>query len=254
MEELMDSKVWLAWDYPRPYADGIEDLRGWIDSALGIKLGLRFFMSSGHQGVRRFTAQDCNVFLDLKFHDTPNTVADAVAEAAKLWVHTLDVHVAGGFAMMKKARGVLGNDLGRARILGVTMLTSFNVTDLVAMGYPSDISMSSTVASLSRMAQDAGLDGVVASVHEAPAIRKVCGNDFLIVTPGIRPEFYKTPDPEFEDQKRVATPSQAISAGVNELVIGKPIFQAPENIGGPKNALRLINDEVETGWSVRRTR
>ncbi len=174
------------------------------------------------------------VFLDLKFHDIPNTVAAAVSAAAQLpSVRLLTLHALGGVGMMRAARAAVGEDKNRPRLLGVTILTSIGETSLeeVGIGGPA----SRRAVALASLAQGAGLDGVVASGEEARAIRAACGPNFLIVVPGVRPATANA-----NDQSRVTTPAEAISAGADYLVVGRPITEA-EN---PRAAAVAIAREI----------
>lgn len=177
------------------------------------------------------------IFLDLKFHDIPNTVAGAAAAAADLLgVRMLTLHTLGGVAMMRAAREAVAGKKNRPALLGVTILTSMDAPALRRVGISG--SPASRVVALARLAKEAGLDGVVASPHEARAIRKACGTKFLIVTPGVRPASASA-----NDQSRVATPSEAIRAGADYLVIGRPITGA----ANPRDAARAIVRELTEG-------
>jgi len=174
------------------------------------------------------------VFLDLKFHDIPNTVERAVAAAAELpKVRLLTLHTLGGMAMMRAARAALGQGKNCPALLGVTLLTSMDESALRGVGIAG--SASETALALARRAQEAGLDGVVASGQEARAIRAQCGPEFLIVAPGVRP--LSAPA---NDQSRVTTPSEAIQAGADYLVIGRPITEADD----PRAAALAIAQEI----------
>jgi len=174
------------------------------------------------------------VFLDLKFHDIPNTVERAVAAAAELpKVRLLTLHTLGGMAMMRAARAALGQGKNCPALLGVTLLTSMDESALRGVGIAG--SASETALALARRAQEAGLDGVVASGQETRAIRAQCGPEFLIVAPGVRP--LSAPA---NDQSRVTTPSEAIQAGADYLVIGRPITEADD----PRAAALAIAQEI----------
>lgn len=181
-----------------------------------------------------------DVFLDLKYHDIPNTVAGSVAAAAGLpGVRMLTMHTSGGLAMMMAARDAVAGRKERPSLLGVTILTSLDSAALRQVGISG--TPAARVVALAKLAKKAGLDGVVASAHEAKAIRRACGPRFLIVVPGIRPTSAAT-----NDQARVATPAEAIRAGANYLVVGRPITGAAD----PAAAARTIADEIS---SARRT-
>ena len=202
-----------------------ESLRGRVGF---FKVGSEVFTAEGPLLARHLIASGHKVFLDLKFHDIPNTVRAAAREAAELGVSLLDVHSMGGRAMMEAARD--GAREGAARyghpqplVVAVTVLTSMTGRDLVELGISG--SPEEAVVRLAKLAQEAGLDGVVASAREIDLIRRACGRDFVIVTPGIR-----MPSAAVHDQARVATPGAAIQAGANYLVVGRPITQAPDPV------------------------
>ena len=207
------------------------ELRGLVGM---FKVGLELFTSEGSGLVRRLTAAGDKVFLDLKLHDIPNTVKSAAREAAKLGATFLDLHAAGGRAMMEAALdGVQSAGVRRPKVLAVTILTSLEEEDLREIGFA--MNAEQMVLRLARLAQTAGLDGVVASPREAAAVRRECGPDFLIVTPGIRPAGAET-----QDQARAATPAGAIAAGANFLVVGRPITAAAD----PRQAAAAIAVEM----------
>jgi orotidine-5'-phosphate decarboxylase len=191
----------------------------------GVKLGLEFFTANGRDAVR-LVAGAAPLFLDLKLHDIPNTVAGAVRAAAPLEPALLTVHCAGGAAMMKAAaEGADAASRGgkrRMKIIGVTVLTSLNDADLASVGQNGPAL--DQVRRLATLARQAGLDGVVCSPHEVAALRRDCGQGFLLVVPGIRPVTAARQD----DQKRVMTPREALDAGADYLVIGRPITAAPD--------------------------
>ena len=199
----------------------------------GLKVNVHLFTAEGPSFVRRLVEHGDRVFLDLKFHDIPNTVAGAVRSAAGLGVWMLNVHAAGGRAMLEAAR----TSARQAReahghaplVIAVTVLTSVDRSALAEVGV--DAAIEAHVERLALLAQDAGLDGVVASPLEARRIRQRCGTDFLIVTPGIRAEAV-----EGDDQARTLTARAAIDAGANYIVVGRPILRAPD----PAAAARAI--------------
>lgn len=206
------------------------------------KIGSQLFTAAGPAVVKEIAALGPGIFLDLKFHDIPNTVAGAVlSSAAMSGVQLVNVHALGGSAMMKAAAQAIsaGVPLGadRPRLLAVTILTSMDQKAVREVGISG--SPKSSVPKLAKLAKNAGVDGVVASVQEARAIRKACGRDFLIVTPGVRPKDSAVKSKE-DDQARRATPAEAIRAGADYIVVGRPILAA-EN---PRTAAQAIVDEI----------
>jgi orotidine-5'-phosphate decarboxylase len=205
------------------------------------KVGKQLFLAAGPDVVREIKHHGGEVFLDLKFHDIPRTVAKAGAEATRLGVRMFDLHASGSVAMMRQTivevnKVCRTERLVRPKLLAVTVLTSLNQDDLKALGVRSGVE--SQVVRLARLAREAGMDGVVASPHEVARIRKECGRKFLIVTPGVRP-----PKGSMDDQKRVMTPEAAIRAGANYLVVGSPIRDAAD----PVAAARAIVAAMERG-------
>lgn len=206
-------------------------LRGTVN----LKLGLEFFVANGPAGVREI-AGDAPLFLDLKLHDIPNTVAGAVRSAADLEPLLLTLHCSGGAAMMREAATAATQAAAgrrRMKLLGVTVLTSLDDGDLDAVGQKAPAG--EQVQRLALLARDSGLDGVVCSPHEVAALRRSCGPDFLLVVPGIRPAGAAA-----GDQKRVMGPRDAIAAGADYLVIGRPITGAPD----PAAAARALLAEL----------
>jgi len=184
------------------------------------KVGAQLFTSEGPQAVTKLADLGYDIFLDLKFHDIPNTVAHAVAAAVRLpRVRLMTLHASGGLAVMKAAREAAGTKKNRPALLGVTVLTSFEERTLREIGMEG--SLGSRVVALARLAKTAGLDGVVCSAHEAPAVRREFGPDFKILVPGVRPAAAAT-----NDQSRIATPGDAVRAGADYLVVGRPITAA----------------------------
>jgi len=187
-----------------------------------IKVGSQLFTAEGPRAVKVLAALGLGLFVDLKFHDIPNTVARAVAATAELPnVRLLTVHTLGGTAMMQAARGAVEAVKSRPKLLGVTILTSMDEAALRSVGIAGP--PAERVVALAKLAQEAGLDGVVASGQEARAIRTACGPKFLIVVPGVRPA-----EGSAGDQSRVTTPAEAILAGADYLVVGRPITEAEE--------------------------
>jgi orotidine-5'-phosphate decarboxylase len=215
-----------------PTAEEAWSLVDRLAGAVGMfKVGSQLFTAAGPDFVRELVARGEHVFLDLKFHDIPNTVASAIASAGQLGVSLVDVHGLGGSAMMAAAAGALPA-LG-CRLLAITVLTSHDDASLGEIGVPG--ALTDSVERLARLAKDAGVDGVVASPHEVAIIRAACGPDFLIVTPGIRPA-----GAAVGDQARPATPRAARAAGADYLVVGRPITQAPD----PRAAAEAIAGEM----------
>ena len=218
------------------FAQSVSDLVGMF------KVGNQLFTSAGPEAVKQIAALGNGIFLDLKFHDIPNTVAGAVLSSAAMpGVQLVNVHALGGPAMLQAAvqavsAGVpMGAD--RTRLIAVTILTSMDHKAMREAGL-SGTPLTSAVK-LARLAKKCGVDGVVASVQEAKAIRKACGRDFLIVTPGVRPSG-KSGEQKIDDQARTATPMQAIKAGADYIVVGRPIIAAAD----PRAAAQEIVNEM----------
>lgn len=197
-----------------------------------VKVGKELFTRCGPLLVKQLIADGFDVFLDLKFHDIPNTVARACEAAAKLGVWMVNVHSLGGVAMMEAAREALEDD-NAPLLIAVTLLTSSGEKELADIGIqqtPAEL-----VKQLASMAQLAGLDGVVCSAQEASILKQQCGEHFILVTPGIRPEHSAV-----DDQQRVMTPEQAVANGSDYLVIGRPVTQAEH----PVKILQAINESI----------
>ena len=210
------------------------------DSVSYYKVGMELFYAAGEQTVTYLRDHNKSVFLDLKLHDIPNTVAHGIKSLTRLGAKLITIHSQGGKVMMEAAMNAAkeqATELGieRPKLLAITALTSFDDENWSAIG--GSLPISDHVVKLAKLAKEAGVDGVVASPLEAKLIREACGEDFLIVTPGIRPSFAAT-----NDQKRIATPSSALQDGASRIVVGRPITQA-EN---PQEAVRLIVEEMET--------
>ena len=205
------------------------------ESASTYKIGKQLFTAEGPQIVRDLVASGRKVFLDLKFHDIPNTVAGAVGEAAKLGVTMLTVHASGGSKMLKAAAEAAMQSDSRPMVLAVTVLTSLSDSDLSEIGFQGNVI--TQVIMLGNLARNAGCGGLVASAQEAPELRRELGDDFAIVTPGVRPA-----GTAIGDQARVLTPRQAIVAGATYLVVGRPILQALD----PSDAAGRIVQEIDS--------
>jgi orotidine-5'-phosphate decarboxylase len=200
------------------------------------KVGSQLFTSEGPRAVQQLAGLGFDIFLDLKFHDIPNTVAGAVAAAAKLpRVRLVNVHASGGVEMMRAAREAAGSGKSRPAVLAVTILTSLDAKALRSIGMSG--SPASRATALAQLAKRAGMDGVVASAQEVKSIRRACGPKFLIVVPGIRPSATSA-----NDQSRIATPSEAVRAGADYLVVGRPITAARD----PRAAALTIANEIAT--------
>ncbi len=200
------------------------------------KVGSQLFTAEGPRAVTKLADLGFDIFLDLKFHDIPNTVAHAVAAAARLpRVRLMTLHASGGLAMMRAAREAAGAGAKKNRpaLLAVTVLTSFDEATLREIGMEG--SLGSRVVALARLARTAGMDGVVCSALEAPAVRRELGADFKILVPGVRPASTAT-----NDQSRIATPGDAVRAGADYLVVGRPITA----VADPRAAARAIVAEI----------
>jgi len=216
------------------------DTERWVTLLTGhvgmFKVGKQLFTACGPDIVRMIRERGGEVFLDLKYHDIPNTVAMATVEAARLGATLCNLHALGGYEMMAATRQALDRECSgkeRPRVLAVTILTSSTEETLKGVGI--DLQVPEMVVKLAKLAQSAGIDGVVASPLETPLIREACGKEFLIVTPGVRPSFAAV-----NDQKRIMTPAEAVQAGADYLVIGRPIAAAPD----PVAACETIVDEI----------
>lgn len=208
------------------------------DHVGAIKLGLEFFTANGSAGVRKLAAEQMPVFLDLKFHDIPNTVASAIRATAGINTFMMTVHTGGGRAMLQAAIDAsmeVAEQTGKERplIIGVTVLTSLDRADLQMVGIRAEVH--DQVRRLADLAQSCRLDGVVCSPYEISLLREHCGDDFTLVVPGIRPA-----DSEKGDQKRVMTPQDALKRGADYMVIGRPITQAKN----PAKAAQSILDSL----------
>jgi len=227
-----EPRVIVALDYPD--AAGALALAARLDPRMcRLKVGKELFTAAGPVLVETLVQRGFGVFLDLKYHDIPNTVASACRAAAALGVWMVNVHALGGRAMMQAAREALAGTRAPPRLIAVTVLTSMEAPDLAEIGLGG--SPREHVLRLALLTRSCGLDGVVCSAQEAPELRAACGSNFALVTPGIRPASAAQ-----DDQKRIMTPERAIAAGASYLVIGRPITQAPD----PLAALSAINREI----------
>ncbi|MCP5334971.1 MAG: orotidine-5'-phosphate decarboxylase [Oceanospirillaceae bacterium] len=229
---MPDKKIIIALDYDNA-ADALAFVAKVSPARCRLKVGKELFTTEGPEFVKQLVAKGFDVFLDLKFHDIPNTVAKAVTAAAKLGVWMVNVHASGGKRMMLAAREAIDKQTHKPLLTAVTVLTSMEAEDLNDIGI--DVSPEQHVSRLAKLAHECALDGVVCSAQEAAMLRKLLGDDFALVTPGIRPSFAQQ-----GDQKRVMTPAQAVAAGVSYLVIGRPITQSAD----PMAALALIEAEL----------
>lgn len=229
----MTSKPIIALDFPSKL--DVEEFLSEFTEPLFLKVGMELFYQEGPELIRTLNRDGHDLFLDLKLHDIPNTVESAMRRIAELGVDMVNVHAAGGLAMMQAAkRGLAGSG---TKLIAVTQLTSTSEEQMQKEQLIS-VSLEDSVLHYAQLAKQAGLDGVVCSVHEAKAIGEVCGEDFLRVTPGIRPAAA-----ESHDQKRIATPSDAKIQGSTHIVVGRAITRS-EN---PQKSYDYINGE----WSGR---
>lgn len=216
----VSSPIVVALDYPTQ-AQALAMAEQLNPAQCRVKVGKELFTSAGPQMVEALHKLGFEVFLDLKFHDIPNTCAKACAAAADLGVWMVNVHASGGRRMMEAARNEIDKVSQPPLLIGVTVLTSMEQEDLAELGL--NIQPAEQVERLAQLSQSSGLDGVVCSAQEVELINTACGNDFLTVTPGIRPAGSAQ-----GDQRRVLTPAQAQAAGVDYMVIGRPITQAAD--------------------------
>lgn len=230
---MNDPKVVVALDFDNK-ADALSFVDKVSPNDCRLKVGKEMFTYFGPELVKQFVNKGFDVFLDLKFHDIPNTVAKAVTAAADLGVWMVNVHASGGSQMMVKANEALqtfGSD--KPLLIAVTVLTSMGEDDLRALGI--EISPAEQVMHLARLAQQSGLDGVVCSAWEAEKLKQAFDHNFKLITPGIRPAGASA-----DDQKRIMTPEQALRVGVDYLVIGRPITKAAD----PHAVLQDINSII----------
>ena len=227
-----NNRIIVALDFDNR-ADAMTLLDKLSPQSCRVKVGKELFTRFGPELVREVQQRGFEVFLDLKFHDIPNTVAKAVAAAAELGVWMLPLHASGGEAMMRAAREALADSEHKPLLVAVTVLTSMAEEDLMAQGIAR--ATEEQVQRLAAIAQESGMDGVVCSASEAASLRKLLSENFLLVTPGIRPA-----GDAADDQKRIVTPGDAVHAGSNYLVIGRPITRARH----PDVKLQTILEEI----------
>lgn len=232
MPSMTDPRIVVALDFPSA-DEALRFCERLQPGMCRVKVGFELFTAAGPALVEKLVAKGFDVFLDLKFHDIPNTVAQACSAAARLGVWMLNVHTLGGQKMMRAAREAVEKSAHRPLLIGVTVLTSHSAGDLLEIGLGGEPELQ--VLRLARLAKQSGLDGVVCSAQEASRLCQENGSDFCLVTPGIRPAGSAA-----GDQQRVMTPTQAIQAGAHYLVIGRPITQAAD----PMAALAAINQEL----------
>lgn len=229
---MNDPKIIVALDYPQ--AQTALELVARLDPALcRLKVGKELFTLAGPKIVEQCMQRGFQVFLDLKFHDIPNTTAQACKAAASLGVWMVNVHAMGGRKMMEAAREALAKSSQPPKLIAVTILTSMAQEDLAGIGIAA--TPAEMVLRLATLARDSGMDGVVCSAQEAALLRQRCGEKFCLVTPGIRPA-----DAAADDQSRIMTPTAALQNGSNYLVIGRPITKAAD----PLLALQKISKEI----------
>jgi orotidine-5'-phosphate decarboxylase len=221
-----------------PFAEKLVGLAGLF------KIGKQLFTAAGPEAVRKIASLGTGIFLDLKYHDIPNTVNGALkAAAAHPGIKLVNIHTLGGFEMMRQAARTIAALPNPPKLLGVTILTSMDRKQMSGVGISG--SPSSRVLALARLAKKAGLDGLVASAQEVKALRRACGKDFILTVGGIRPEVKmvgggRASKTKRDDQSRIATPGAAVRAGADYLVVGRPINAAPDPIA----AARAIVDEI----------
>ncbi len=229
---MSDPKIIVALDYPDSHS--ALSMADQIDPASArVKVGKELFTRAGPEVVRSLVNRGFDVFLDLKYHDIPHTVGRACAAAADLGVWMMNVHALGGMAMMQAAREAVGDSPDAPRLIAVTLLTSMDQQTFDLIGLSG--TLAENVVKLACLAKDSGLDGVVCSAQEAPALREELGDSFQLITPGIRPA-----GSDRGDQHRTMTPAEAIAAGSHYLVIGRPVTAAKD----PMQALREIEKSL----------
>lgn len=228
----MTSKLIIALDYPSA-EQALTFIKQLSPDSCKLKVGFELFISAGPDFVKQIVDMGYDVFLDLKFHDIPNTVASACRSASELGVWMMNVHASGSTEMMQSAKQALVDSRSNTKLIAVTVLTSMNQQQLSKVNV--SISPEEQVKHLAQLTQASGLDGVVCSAQEAVMLRSLLGNEFLLVTPGIRPV-----GADIGDQSRVMTPAQANESGVSYIVVGRPITQSDE----PLKVIEQINIDM----------
>ncbi|MEW8014892.1 MAG: orotidine-5'-phosphate decarboxylase [Candidatus Sedimenticola endophacoides] len=231
-EQPNTSRIIVALDFPAE-APALELVAGLDPTLCRLKVGKEMFTRLGPGFVSKLAARGFDIFLDLKFHDIPNTVAAACEAAADLGVWMINLHASGGRRMMETARERLERRAERPLLIAVTILTSLGEADIAEVGYSG--SPAENVLRLARLSESSGLDGIVCSPLEAGVVRGAVGSEFKLITPGVRPVFASS-----DDQRRIMTPADALRGGADYLVIGRPITAAAD----PLRALRLIQEEI----------
>ena len=231
---MSDPKIIVALDYPTE-ANALELIDQLDANLCRLKVGKEMFTLLGPSFVEKIQTKGFEVFLDLKYHDIPNTVAKACQAAASLGVWMLNVHASGGRRMMEAAAEAVANTQSKPHLIAVTVLTSMSHDDLIELGIKE--TPAEQALKLAALAKSSGMAGVVCSAQEASKMQQQLGSDFLLVSPGIRPVGSKE-----DDQRRIMTPVNALKAGSDYLVIGRPITQSDDPLG----VLRTINSEIST--------
>ena len=229
---MSDPKIIVALDFPSAIP-ALALAQRLSPELCRLKVGKELFTATGPALLEELMKSGFEIFLDLKFHDIPNTAAQACKAAAGLGVWMINVHALGGRRMLEAAREAVSTSARRPRLIAVTLLTSMGQSDLADLGIAE--TPEAMVLRLAKLAQDCGLDGVVCSALETELLREQCGNQFCLVTPGIRPI-----DASLDDQSRVMTPEAALRSGASYLVIGRPITKAAD----PLQALLDINEQI----------
>ena len=225
-------EIFIPLDYPCA-ADAFAMVDRLLPLRPGFKVGLELFVAEGPSFVRELNAKGADIFLDLKFHDIPNTVAGAVRSASGLGVKYFNVHCGGGSEMLRAAVKARNDAGGRTKLLGVTVLTSLDDQGVQEIGFPRSASMQ--VQHFVELAMASGLDGVVCSAQELPLVRQLAGPDFITMVPGIRPSGSAA-----GDQKRTMSPAESAKAGAHALVIGRPITGAVDPLAALKGVLTEV--------------